>query len=393
MNKIIILIGIILLSACQHSPIAKVNNTAKNVITIEPKKFDIKEGLMAKYIDTMIYIPLETNDTVICGQIQQLHRYNHKFYLFDRTTSVIFIFDEKGRFIKKIANKGRGPQEYVRIDNYAFDKNSGNSYIFCGRSQKILEYNEWGELTRTIPCKFIISSFDVLSSNTFLLYGGTFPNETVFHETYPEQDRLAIFNVTNNEYDPLGLNWKYDENYITPGMDKNFFHCEDTISFIEKFGNFVYRFNTLNNQLECHYYIDFGKYNLLYDFNTPSKQFKKLASNSKSKAKISHILENKNIVYIHYSFEGLMFNSLYYKDQKQTLNIGPAWINENDGVSMPSFFSVDNNYFIGISEVSVLRNIWENPKNRLSQNLKNLIAHMQETDNPCIVIVKFKNNI
>ena len=84
---------------------------------------------------------------------------------------------------------------------------------------------------------------------------------------------------------------------------------------------------------------------------------------------------------------------MYYKDQKQTLNIGPAWINENEGVSMPSFFSVDNNYFIGITEVSVLRNIWENPKNRLSQNLKNLIAHMQETDNPCIVIVKFKNNI
>jgi len=391
MNKIIISTGIILLSACQNNQTAKVSHTVQNVITIEPKKFDVKEGLMAKYIDTMMYIPLETNDTVICGQIEQLYRYNHKFYMFDRTTDAIFIFDEKGKFIKKIANKGRGPQEYIKIDNYAFDKNSGNSYISCARSQKILEYNEWGELIRTMPCKFIISSLYVLSPDTFLMYGGNFPNETIFKETYPQQDRLVVFNAISNEYKPLGLNWTYDGNYITSGMDKNFFHCEDTISFIEKFGNSVYRLDTSNNKLVCRYDIDFGKYNLPYDFNTPPGEFKELVKSSKSKARIFNILENKDLVYIYYSFSGLMFNSLYYKSQKQTLNIGPAWINEKDGVSMPHFYSVDHNCFIGIIEVSVLRSIWENTDNRLSPHLKSLIARMQETDNPCVVVVKFKN--
>lgn len=391
MNKVAIFIGIILLSACQNNN--TVSNATAQIIPISPKKIDVKKGLMAEYIDTMIYIPLETMDTVLCGQIEQLYRYNHKFYIFDRTSNNILIFDEKGKFLNKIANKGHGPQEYVHIDNYAFDKNSGNSYIRCGRSQKILEYDEWGKLTRIIPCKFIASSLCVLSPNTFLMYSGNFPNTTVFHNTYPLQDRLSIFNAINNEYIPLGLNWKYDKNYSTAGMDKNFHYCEDTVSFIEKFGNYVYRFDTSNNKLICHYYIDFGKYNLPYDFNTTSKEFKKLASSSTSKAKIFNILENKNIIYVYYSFSGLMFNSLYYKSKKQTLNIGPAWINEKDGVSMPSFYSVDNHYFIGSIEISVLRSIWENPNNHLSPNLKNLIAGMQETDNPCIVMVKFKNNI
>lgn len=393
MYKIIFLIEIILLSCCQNSQKVNINNIAENIITIDPKKFDINKGLMAKYIDTMSYIPLETNDTVICGQIEQLYRYNHKFYIFDRTSDIIYIFNDKGIFLSKINNKGRGPKEYVRIDSYAFDKNSGNSYIYCGRSQKILQYNEWGDYIRDIPCKFITSSFCTLSTNTLLMYGGNFPNENVFQETYPQQDRLAIFNATNQEYYSMGLKWKYDDNYMTPGMDKNFFYCEDTISFIEKFGNYVYRFDTLNKKLDCHYYIDFGEYNLPYDFNTPSKHFKKLANNSKSKAKIFNILENKDVVYINYSFSGLIFKSLYYKAQKQTLNIGPAWINENDGVSMPTFFSVDNGYFIGVLEVSVLRSIWENSNNHLSKNLENLIANMQETDNPCIVMVKFKSKL
>lgn len=390
LGKRLLILGLVLLSACNNSKTSQVNALAKNVIAIDPKSCDIKKGFMGQFIDTMIYIPLETNDSVICGQIERLYRYNHKFYIFDHSSDAIFIFDEKGKLVKKIENKGRGPQEYVRIDHYALDKNSGYSYIYCGRSQKILQYNEWGEFMKTIPCQFITSSFCVLSANTFLLYGGNFPNQTVFQKTYPQQDRLVIYHAPEQKYDPIGLKWKYDENYMTSGMDRNFFHCEDTISFIEKFGNYVYRFEPLNNHLLCQYYIDFGKYNLPYDFNTPSGQFKELVNSSKTKAKIFKILENKDVVYLTYSFSGLMFNALYYKARKQTLNIGPVWINEKDGVSMPEFHTVDEDYFIGTIGASILRSVAESPNNHLSKDLENLIAGIQETDNPCIVMVKFK---
>jgi hypothetical protein len=63
---------------------------------------------------------LETNSDFIIGSINKIVKTNNLYYLLDKQTKTIFIYDKTGISVKKISNTGQGPNEYIYIEDFFY---------------------------------------------------------------------------------------------------------------------------------------------------------------------------------------------------------------------------------------------------------------------------------
>ncbi|MDR3245379.1 MAG: 6-bladed beta-propeller [Prevotellaceae bacterium] len=91
-------------------------------------------------IAKMRYIVLETTDSSLLSTLgNTIIQKNGYFFIRDRQN--LYIFDNKGKYVRQISNIGQGPNEYVRL--FSFDVDDNNTYLYDGIQQRILifDYN------------------------------------------------------------------------------------------------------------------------------------------------------------------------------------------------------------------------------------------------------------
>jgi hypothetical protein len=89
--------------------------------TVELLVIDIVEGiedkgttmLLSEVAEDITFIPLETSDECLIGDIRSIRFSNDYLVIIDSETDQILLFSKTGRFIRKIGRKGQGPDEYL----------------------------------------------------------------------------------------------------------------------------------------------------------------------------------------------------------------------------------------------------------------------------------------
>lgn len=67
------------------------------------------------------YVPLKTSEPI--GIIEKIIIYEDKIYVLDaQKAECIFIFDMKGNLLRTLNDKGRGPKEYLGLEDMSIDK-------------------------------------------------------------------------------------------------------------------------------------------------------------------------------------------------------------------------------------------------------------------------------
>lgn len=138
MRTIPLIFLVILLSACGKKK-HNISNIEESIIKIdllsEPESTVTRLSDIATDIE---YISLETNNSSILGSIRQkIIATDSRFYIksiIGALNSCIFCFDRQGRFLFKLENQGRGPQEYTNIED--FDIGSDNKHLILLSSLK-----------------------------------------------------------------------------------------------------------------------------------------------------------------------------------------------------------------------------------------------------------------
>lgn len=116
-------------------------NNPETTISI-PKLIKEKSILYSEICDTVIHIPLETNKNCLIGNINKIEVYDSLIFVGDyNQTKSIFIFDKTGNFVRKLHNYGKGPGEYIAIDEFNVDFPNKKIYINDRRQKKILVYD------------------------------------------------------------------------------------------------------------------------------------------------------------------------------------------------------------------------------------------------------------
>ncbi len=168
-------------------------------------------------------IPLETIDESIISYIERVKTYNNRFYIQDREQKVIFIFDENGKYINKINRLGRGPGEYIYINDFDIY----NDYIYILSVPKILRYDLNGKYIDCIEeLDDSYYNFIVMSEDSVLLFVNSCGNTGMNYKIFDWKSNKILAEFDNyGEYKGMGMQG-YHMNRTNDGilLSKSFDH-------------------------------------------------------------------------------------------------------------------------------------------------------------------------
>ena len=117
------------------------------LITIDssqPKVLDWDNAEEVKFediIEDIRYIPLRDEEGIMGEQINQLLYCNGIFYLLDFQQDEVFLYNEEGRCVKKISDRGQGPKEYIAIGNIDINPETSELYVQDRILSSVLVYD------------------------------------------------------------------------------------------------------------------------------------------------------------------------------------------------------------------------------------------------------------
>ena len=235
------LIGIIM--ACNKSKVGEFDYPVLSVDltqTNPPSVFDI----FAK----IEIIPLETTDSSLIGGTGDIlvSIYNNQYYIYDDRTESLYCFDEHGKFVRKIGNKGPGPEEYAYVMGFNINK-----------YKDVIEILSFGYLyTYELSGKFV-SKIELPETDFPFLGMGILNDSIRLFSKMPRngEDQLYIYSVQSNTI----VNSFYQENPVVRFITQRGYKYNDSLYSCHPLVNKVFKIN--QQGLEIVYAWDFGALN------------------------------------------------------------------------------------------------------------------------------------
>ena len=117
------------------------------------------------------YLPLEFNDSCVIGNIGDLKYVNDHYFVLDKQTKSVYIFNEKGKYISRLCHTGKGPGEYINPATIAVNRKDTSIDILDPLQRKIITYAFNGKFLReTFVGNTIIRDFIRTADNKLVCY-------------------------------------------------------------------------------------------------------------------------------------------------------------------------------------------------------------------------------
>ncbi len=115
-----------------------------------------------------VIIPLETTNESIIGEIDKLEIVHDTLYILDDDQDMIFLFDKTGKYITRIADIGRGAQEYLAISDFHIDGEV--IYVVADGNQKVFCYDLQGKFLSSFSTEFSANKIATDSNYIYVYY-------------------------------------------------------------------------------------------------------------------------------------------------------------------------------------------------------------------------------
>ena len=110
-----------------------------SVITIDIRPSTLPElKNLSEIASDIQYIPIETSPEALMRSVMNLKATDDKFYI--NTMLELLCFDKSGKFLYKLDQQGRGPNEYIFITDYDVRPETNEVIVLAGG--KLFFYNE-----------------------------------------------------------------------------------------------------------------------------------------------------------------------------------------------------------------------------------------------------------
>lgn len=275
MNKVILLIiGMILFYSCSEPDEKKDYPVLK--VSLESTAVSLDSVFCHLEL-----IPLETNDSCLLIYPDKILCFDGKYGIFDSRYPALFVFDKHGRFIKRIGQKGNGPEEYTDIYDVILDSD-GRNFCMLSPFGEILVYSQDGDFIERLrlPDKSNYQSF-VSIKDCFVTW------------TLPSSEKeKGISLISKDSTCVIGEYWSGNRNlyFLYPRV---FHKYSDKVYFFRPFSRKVY--NISKDSMAVAYEWDFGKDN--YSVNQFGFSNERSKENDEDNVIVKY-LRNKKIPYL-----------------------------------------------------------------------------------------------
>jgi len=169
-NKHILLLSLIVYCLLSFSSI---HALSQPITTINISVKDLKtSGFASELFIFERIIPLETRDNCLINSIDKIKITDSLIFIYDSRSFKVLSFSMEGHFIRQIGQSGKGPGEYIELQD--FDINPETKMIYLLDIKAIHQYNFKGEFIRSYKTDFISTKIMLNGPNEFLFYGGRF---------------------------------------------------------------------------------------------------------------------------------------------------------------------------------------------------------------------------
>jgi len=228
-------------SSQESKPTRKTVMAGKNTIKESDfgKKYDFYD-----VIKDIEFVPLEMTDESIVGGVSKIKFYKNYMIILDGQSKSIFIFDDKGKYIRKISRVGKGPGEYNDIDDFCVHPTTGMITIVTSFGKIITysfdlkEFKEYNDVPYAVAIEqfnngyYAITSIEkeanlyILDANMKIVHKGLanpFPMPIILNKSFtklgdtilcrlPTYYNDTIYQITPNSFRP----WRVPDFEVHP---------------------------------------------------------------------------------------------------------------------------------------------------------------------------------
>ena len=332
------------------------------------------------------YIPLQTSENSLISYIHDLKTDSTRYYIYILTK--ILCFDKKGKFLDELDNTGRGPEEYIYINDWDISPEK-NLLLICA-NKKILLYNNTGNgfvFIKSLNFNKILPKADFIPGQNAILL-------SFFSPSGDEPLRNVVINFYG---DTLEVRQNYYRYILSRDMgfamtwDNLIYIYNNAIHFKEMLSDTVFTLDQ-NNEVKPYLIL-----------NSHGKHLTPQALANYSTIHLSYYIEIDNIMevprYILYNsgYKSTIYFEIYDKVLNKIFGVDTKVFLTDDitgGVNFEPKFCYNGKLYSWIDAVilknyvsseSFIKSEGKNPEKKKS--LKGLADSLRDTDNPVLIVV------
>ena len=313
-------------------------------------------------------IPLETTKESLIKEISKLVFYDNKYYILDYPLSKIFVFDEMGKFLFNIDNRGNGPNEYVHIGSFNIDPYNHQLIILSAVDRSLHFYDLDGHFKNKIKLPEIERAYKTIQSLN---------KDTIVFWTFDLSNRMKYYSLSENKIIHEDFPEEKKDIFCTDEFPINGYLCR---ALTDK----VYTLKKGKTQIA--YTWDFGEENnlskVIYPQTQERESFLKYGDDVYSSRIVNHLIgrhgQNNRYLYAQVIIKRRYINVFYNKLDKTTLLFEKT--KENATINPVEW---TDEYIISITGDIKKEEIL--PSNLLNKELSDKLKQLQEDDNPILI--------
>lgn len=351
----------------------------------------------SQLIDTSYVIPLETLSKNLIGHIDEVKIYKNEIFVSDiRKSKSVYVFDLRGKYLRRIGDIGSGPGEYSRPEGFEIDEKNNELLVFNGNIRKILRYNLSGEFLGNIDIGFGCKSFKVLDDGNILLLAADYEN-THLGEI---KDRIVYVINRKGKIVEYGPKRSSDFKKVAYNLPNNLTSKNQEITYSYRFSDTIYKVS--NNKINAKFHINFGDEGINREKMGSKNQDEFVKMLKDAKKPIPYFpgkhFQTNDYLYFTFIYNGKAINCFYNKNNSELI-IGSSIDNKNSPYPFfSSFCSSYEDYFISsvdaydfIQFKKVMTTLDPSIKdNLIIKQLNNL--GIDAKDNPILFFYKIKKS-
>lgn len=211
----------------------------------------ISDDNLIDKVQSIELIPLESGDDCVLGTSVDLFvSRNYDFILVDRDNSIIQRYSSDGRFLNEIGKKGKGPGEFISINNVQLQDTCISVFTITG---KVIKYTLSGDIVATDANQRYGQSAYYVDEGILAYYNYAPDRAYRMALLSGSGDEMARYLKTYSQVLPL---------YHTAPVFSDI--ASGGVSIIDSYSNCIYRY--CDCRVSPYLSFDFGKYNISKKF-------------------------------------------------------------------------------------------------------------------------------
>ena len=361
-------------------------------VDINPSSKPKGSLMLSEIVEYIEYVPLETNDDCVVGQISYFDISDNYIAISVYQTKEVFLFSRTGRFITKIGKQGQSGSEYLSPGSVYINELMKCIYVRDGH--KVLVYDFSGKYVTTF-------STDNKSSAVFMFWNNHFLTGKISVES---NENYYVYGIWDDSMKlvkqavkgvPVEIKGQFNSGaHVNPSISyyiyKGYPHVKESV-----LNDTIYQINNIHEFIPK-YIINCGRYGMTAEIKGDTEHF---FENFKKYIGGMFFFETSNYLLSKYSYNGEII--VCYLDKKTSKLL---YFDSNDGIpddyaggiSFWPMRQVNNSFYAFYNSYDLLNNYSKQKKIAVKGpsstvlKVQSLIKKLDTEDNPVLIIVRIK---